>query len=362
MSVSAKKDANGTWHIQYRWTDWKGEKKKSQKRGFRTKKEAEEWYAHFISQKSADPCMCFEDLWVLYKEDMSKRLRETTMLQKEYIVKDKLLPYFGKMPINEISAVKIRAWQNEMMEKGFKPTYLKTINNQLSCIMNYAVKFYDLRSNPCHKAGSMGKSRADEREFWTVEEFKKFSDAIIDKPDAWLGFNILFWTGMRIGELLALTVSDIDYENMTIRVDESYTRIKKKDIITPPKTDSSIRYITVHQELLDEIKEYIATLYKPKPATRLFAGRTKRFFEHEMERGIKLSGVKKITVHCTRHSNASLCLEMNFSPVEIARRLGHAKVTTTIETYCHPSKDGQVRIADALGALDRKINGTEEAD
>jgi hypothetical protein len=53
---------------------------------------------------------------------------------------------------------------------------------------------------------------------------------------------------------------------------------------------------------------------------------------------------------------------MNFSPVEIARRLGHAKVTTTIETYCHPSKDGQVRIADALGALDRKINGTEEAD
>ena len=103
------------------------------------------------------------------------------------------------------------------MEKGFKPTYLKTIHNQLSAILNYAVNFYDLRSNPCRKAGSMGKSKADERPYWTLEEFQKFSDAIMDKQDSWIAFQILFWTGMRIGELLALQVKDIDFKQGKVK-------------------------------------------------------------------------------------------------------------------------------------------------
>lgn len=200
MSCRAKRDPNGTWHIQYRWTDWTGTKKKSQKRGFKTKKEAEEWYAHFILQQTSDPTMTLNDFWEIYKADMEKRLRKTTMKQKEYVMKDKVLPYFGNTPINAITAPMIRKWQGEMIDKGFKPTYLKTINNQLSSILNYAVRFYELRSNPCHKAGSMGKSKADERPYWTLEEFQKFSDAIMDKRDSWMAFQILFWTGMRIGD------------------------------------------------------------------------------------------------------------------------------------------------------------------
>lgn len=143
MSCNAKKDPNGTWRIQYRWMDWAGTKKKSQKRGFKTKKEAEEWYAHFMLQQSSDPTMTLADFWEIYKADMEKRLRKTTMKQKEYVMNDKILPYFGKTPINEITAPMIRKWQGEMMEKGFKPTYLKTIHNQLSAILNYAVNFYD---------------------------------------------------------------------------------------------------------------------------------------------------------------------------------------------------------------------------
>lgn len=131
MSCRAKRDPNGTWHIQYRWTDWTGTKKKSQKRGFKTKKEAEEWYAHFILQQTSDPTMTLNDFWEIYKADMEKRLRKTTMKQKEYVMKDKVLPYFGNTPINAITAPMIRKWQGEMIDKGFKPTYLKTINNQL---------------------------------------------------------------------------------------------------------------------------------------------------------------------------------------------------------------------------------------
>lgn len=134
MSCNAKKEKNGTWRIQYRWTDWTGTKKKSQKRGFKTKKEAEEWYAHFLSQQAVELTIIFEDFWEVYRKDMEERIRKSTMIQKEYVVKDKILPYFGKLPLNEITAPKVRIWQSKMISKGFKPTYLKTINNQLSCI------------------------------------------------------------------------------------------------------------------------------------------------------------------------------------------------------------------------------------
>lgn len=353
MSCSAKKDSNGTWHIQYRWTDQTGTKKKSQKRGFKTKREAEDWYQHFMLQQTSDPTMTLNDFWEIYKSDMEKRLRKTTMKQKEYVMNDKVLPYFGTTPINAITAPMIRKWQGEMMEKGFKPTYLKTINNQLNSILNYAVDFYDLRSNPCRKASSMGKSKADERPYWTLEEFKKFLDAVIDKKDTWVAFNILFWTGIRLGELLALTVSDINFEDGTLTIDESLTRLDGIDIITDPKTESSKRVITIHQELQDILREYISGIYRARPTTRLFAERTKSYFEHEMERGIRLSGVKKITVHCCRHSHASMLVQLGFSPVEIAKRLGHGKVTNTIETYCHQSMDAQVKIADRLGKVER---------
>jgi integrase len=158
---------------------------------------------------------------------------------------------------------------------------------------------------------------------------------------------------MRLGELLALQVKDIDFDKGTITVDESLARVDGEDLITAPKTESSVRVITIHNELMEEIREYIDTLYRARPGTRIFAGRTKSFFEHEMERGIKLSGVRKITVHCTRHSHASMLVQMGISPIEIAKRLGHGKVTTTIETYCHQSMDAQIKIADRLGKVER---------
>jgi len=125
MSCSAKKDPNGTWRIQYRWTDWSGKNRKSTKRGFKTKKEAEEWLAKFRLQQAGDLTMTFEKFWEIYQEDMGKRLRASTMRQKEYVVKDKLLPYFGQMPLNEITPAIIRKWQGEMMSKGYKETYLE---------------------------------------------------------------------------------------------------------------------------------------------------------------------------------------------------------------------------------------------
>ena len=266
---------------------------------------------------------------------------------KKFIIDLKIIPYFKKKNMNEIKVSDIRAWQNALMKKGYSETYLKTVNNQLSAIFNYAVRYYDLKDNPCRKAGSIGKSHAGEKEFWTKQEFKQFLVTVENKPETKMAFLLLYWTGMRIGELLALTYNDIDLEKRTISVNKSYQRIEGRDIITPPKTPKSKRIITIPPFLTEELKEYTSHLYGIMADERMFRF-TKSYMEHEIIRGIKASGVKRIRLHDIRHSHASLLVEMGFTPLAIAERLGHEKIETTLNTYSHlyPNKQGE--LADKL--------------
>lgn len=346
--MKAEKDSKtGKWLIQYRYTDWQGNRKKSTKRGFDTKKAAEEWLRTFLLMKQADFNMPFEDFLQIYYEDMKNRLREHTMRTKKYIIDLKILPYFGKRNIDDIKPADIRKWQNSLIQQDYAPTYLKTINNQLNAIFNYAVKYYDLKSNPCAKAGSMGKSNAEEKQFWTKQEFMQFIDSIMNKQHSYMAFMILYWTGMRIGELLALTPADIDLEKHTISITKSYQRIQCRDVITPPKTPKSKRIITIPEFLVVDLKDYMSRQYGMENDQRLFPV-TKSFLEHEMKRGIKESGVKRIRLHDLRHSHASLLIEMGFSPLAIAERLGHERVETTMNTYAHLYPDKQKQLADSL--------------
>jgi integrase len=346
--MRAEKDKKtGKWLIQYRYTDWQGKRRKSTKRGFATKREAEEWLRNFLITQKADFDMKFADFWKMYCADMETRLREHTMRTKKYIVELKILPYFGNKRVNDITAADIRQWQNELIKMGYSPTYLKTINNQLSAIFNYAVRYYDLKSNPCVKAGSMGKSKAEEMDFWTGEEFRKFIDSVMNKRLSYMAFMTLYRTGMRMGELLALNPKDIDLEKRTISITKSYQRLGKKDVITPPKTPKSKRVITIPEFLAADIKDYMDSLYDLQENDRLFPI-TKYYLEHEMQRGIKESGVKRIRVHDLRHSHASMLIELGFSPLEIANRLGHEKVETTLNTYAHLYPNKQTKLAERL--------------
>ena len=346
--MKAEKDKKtGKWLIQYRYTDWQGKRRKSTKRGFATKREAEEWLRNFLITQNADFDMKFEEFWKMYCSDMGIRLREHTMRTKTYIVELKILPYFGNKRVNDITAADIRKWQNELIEMGYSSTYLKTINNQLSAIFNYAVRYYDLKSNPCAKAGSMGKSKAEEMDFWTGEEFRRFIDSVMNKRLSYMAFMTLYWTGMRLGELLALNPKDVDLEKRTISITKSYQRLGKKDVITPPKTPKSKRVITIPEFLAADIKDYMDSLYDLQENDRLFPI-TKYYLEHEMQRGIKESGVKRIRVHDLRHSHASMLIELGFSPLEIANRLGHEKVETTLNTYAHLYPNKQTKLADRL--------------
>ena len=357
--MKAEKDKKtGKWLIQYRYTDWQGKRRKSTKRGFATKREAEEWLRNFLITQKADFDMKFEDFWKMYCADMETRLREHTMRTKKYIVELKILPYFGNKRVNDITAADIRQWQNELIKMGYSPTYLKTINNQLSAIFNYAVRYYDLKSNPCEKAGSMGKSKAEEMDFWTGEEFRKFIDSVMNKRLSYMAFMTLYWTGMRLGELLALTLADFNFETHTLRINKSYQRLHREDVITPPKTLKSNRTIKMPQFLCDEMQDYLKMLYEPKEDERIFTI-SKSYLHHEMNRGAKISGVKRIRVHDLRHSHVSLLINMGFTVLAIADRMEHESIDITYR-YAHLFPSEQIQMAEQLD-IERmeKSNGEE---
>ena len=102
---------------------------------------------------------------------------------------------------------------------------------------------YGLKDNVARKAGTMGKEENKEMEFWTQEEFQAFLECVADKPISYYAFEILYWTGIREGELLALIPGDFNFEKKTLRINKSYQRLEGKDVITDPKTPKSNRTI-----------------------------------------------------------------------------------------------------------------------
>lgn len=355
-----KDDKTNTWYAYLRYTDWTGDRKQKMKRGFPTKREALAWERSFLEQKAADLSMLFEDFIVVYTTDMKSRIREHTWMTKNHIIQTKLLPYFGKKKVCEIQTKDVIAWQNEMLAsggangKGYSLTYLKTLHNQLSAILNHAVRHYELKNNVAAKVGPIGKKEASEMLFWTKDEYFKFADAMMDKPVSYYAFEVLYWCGLRLGELLALTPADFDFAKETISVTKSYQRLKGEDVITAPKTPKSVRVIQMPQVLAEEIKEYLGMLYGIQSSTRIFQI-SKSYLHHEMDRGCKASGVKRIRVHDLRHSHISLLIEMGFSALAIASRVGHESIDITYR-YAHLFPTTQLEMADRLND-ERKEGG-----
>ncbi len=352
MPVYKDKETN-TWRVLYRYRTITGETKQTQKRGFTTKREALLWEREQALKAQVKMNMTFASFIDVYTADKKNRLKLNTWLSKEYIIKQKLLPYFGHLQMDEIGTKEVLAWQNAMINyhdkdgKPYSQTYLKTMHNQLSAVFNHAVKYYNLPQNPVAKVGAIGKKEPEkEMLFWTKEEYLKFAEAIMDKPLSYYAFEMLYWCGLRVGELLALTASDFDWQKGIVRINKSYQRLQGKDIITEPKTPKSKRNVKMPDFLTEEIREYLASLYGVGANDRIFPI-TKSYMHHEMERGCLASGVKKIRIHDLRHSHVSLLIEEGFSAVAIGDRVGHESIDITFR-YAHLFPTKQEEIANKL--------------
>lgn len=337
-----KDNTTGQWRVQVYYTDYKGDRLRKQKKGFKTKKEAKQWEGDFINSLDLSADILFEHLVDNYMEDLSHRLKASTMATKKNIIDKHLIPFFEGVKANDITPLLVRKWQNSILKENYSKTFIKTINNQLSAIMNYAVAYYGLQSNPVRKAGSIGKKNADEMNFWTYDEYKIFIDHVT-KPYDKLIFELLYYSGMRIGEMLALTPSDIDFEDHTISINKSLSVISGTTYITAPKTEKGKRIIGLPESVMNQLYAYMNTLYGLEKENRIFTF-ARSYPSKLMDIYIKDTGLKRIRTHDFRHSHASLLISLDINIMTIADRLGHEKVDTTWNTYGHlyPNKRAEI--------------------
>lgn len=285
-----KNNKTGTWEVRTYYKDLTGARKQKTKRGFAKKSEALEWERNFKLKENQSISMSFQSFVDIYLTDLEPRIKRNTFLTNKYIIETKILPYFGKRKLDDIRTSDVIQWQNEIMKlkkdngELFSPTYLKTIHNQLSAILNYAVNMYGLKDNVGLKAGTMGKEENKEMEFWIQKEFQKFLECVADKPISYYAFEMLYWTGIREGELLALTPADFNFEKKTLRINKSYQRLEGKDVITDPKTPKSNRTIVMPDFLAVEMEDFIKSIYGIKMNDRIFTI-SKSYLHHEMDRG-----------------------------------------------------------------------------
>lgn len=359
MAVYKDKE-RGTWYSSFHYVDWTGKNCRKLKRGFTSKKEAIEWETHFVLEKASTMDMTFEDFTRVYEADVKPKLKENTWMTKEHVIRTKLIPYFGNKKMADINARDIVQWQNVMLGKnkkendgesndevvGYAPTYLKTLQAQLSCIFNHAVRLYDLLNNPVRKAGAFGEENPEEMLFWTKEEYLQFIPAMADKTYSYLAFEILYWCGIRLGELRALTPTDFDFEKNTLSITKSYQKIKGRDVVTKPKTKNSVRTVYMPEMVAMEMKDFLDGIYGLNPEERIFQF-SKSYLHHEMDRGVKATGVKRIRIHDLRHSHVSLLINMGFSVLAIGNRVGHESEKITYR-YAHLFPSVQDEMVQAL--------------
>lgn len=293
--------------------------------------------------------MLFKDFYEVYLKDISNTIRYNTMRTKKTLFDKYILPYFKGKVMCKIKVPEVIRWQNEILGLGFKETYVRTINNQLFALFNHAERYYDLQNNPARKTYAIGNKDAKNIEFWTKEEFDRFI-SVVDDEVSYLHFNVLFYTGMRIGEFMAVRLKNIDFDRGHILITDSAQYEKGRYIFTKTKTKKSERKITIPRFLADLIKEHVEKLYFIDMEEQVFLT-TKAFLSKAIKEYAKKANVKRIRVHDLRHSHASLLIEQGIQPNIVQERLGHEKIETTLKTYAHLYPNKQYHLAEFLNQL-----------
>ena len=355
-----KNEKRGTWFVSFHYKDLDGTPRRKKKEGFKTKREALEWERDFLNAKAGTTDMTLGSLYEIYIEDCKKRLRQTTIEIKRSMIESKILPTFRNTQVREITPAMVRHWQNDLLDhmnkegKGYAATYLKELNDQFSTMMNFAIRFYGLDKNPVTQCGPFGRLSSKDMQFWTQNEFR-IAIAQVKNPVAKLAIELLFWTGMRSGELLALTLEDIDFEKGTISISKTLGSVRGGTIINPPKTPKSNRVIPVPRFMLQRIKDYTDRLVEYEPQDRIF-NISKIVLKKELDAAAMAADIKRIRIHDLRHSHASMLIEMGYSPLVISERLGHENIQTTLQTYSHLYPNKQKELVKKLEDIETENN------
>lgn len=339
----------GKYYFTCYYVDWQGERRRKVKRGFTLARDAKKAEREFLDQYAEQCNMSFSAFYEIYIADCKARLKTDTVETKQSKFNSAILPFFSGFCIADITPAHVRQWQNKIIQE-YKPTTQRQLQAQLSSLFNFAVKFYGLKRNPAKIAGSIGTIKSGRLDFWTLEEFNK-AIACEENATCKTAFILLFYSGLRIGELLALNLDDYDREEKTITVSKTLAKVRGGIEITTPKTKKANRAIKLPLVATKQLDQYITTLYKPKGSDRIFFTMNQAFLLKHLKKDAKKADVKQIRLHDLRHSHASLLINNNVNIKAVSDRLGHEDIQTTLNVYAHIYENQQSNIADLLDKL-----------
>ncbi|MEG0250228.1 MAG: site-specific integrase [Peptostreptococcus sp.] len=336
-----KDTTTNTWYCKFRYKDYKGESKQKFKRGFKTKREAKEWEINYLNENIKN--MYVLDAIEEYFAYISTRLRENTIQNKKWYAKN--LSLLHGLTINQVTPKIILFWQEDLSKNGKANKTINQSTNILYSVFNHNNKIYNTIYNPV-KTISKLPTETKEKQVWTKEYFDKFLDYVTD-PEKIIAYKILFYTGIRYGELLGLTIEDI-YDTY-IDINKAYNYRQKR--MDKTKNQQSVRKVLIPSWLYKEIMSYIDTLYKPNKKMQLFSHPTNTWLQTNLMKICKDNNLKHIRVHDLRHSHATMLINNGIDIMIVSKRLGHKNISTTINTYAHLYETRHQEVIDFLEKL-----------
>lgn len=344
-----KDEERGTWYAKFYYTDYYGNKQQKKKRGFKTKREAKAYEDNFLANEAKAPSTLFSDLLDKYYIYIQTRIEPTTLETKQGIMNNHIIPVFKDIPINKITPEMVLVWQDELRLKpgtNNRPLKASTVNiitGQFSAVMNYAVKYYHLPSNPFLHV-EKDKVEKEEMNFWEINQFNNALRFCKSQDiEMILLLKMLFFGGFRIGELQAITPADLLDNEMSVNINKTYKTVKRKWVKGPPKSENSYRRVPLPEFLWKELKTFVGHCYGMGMNDDIF-NLKRSTIQYRLDIISEKSGQVRLRIHDLRHSHVAYLISLGFTFYEIADRIGDT-VAVVEQTYAHLYPNKRIDVA-----------------
>lgn len=310
------------------------------RRGFATRKDAQREEARLRMDKPTVriKVVTLIDDYILYKKG---RVKESTHHTYTDYVTNFIVPYFGEKYVSNIGYKEAEKFMDYLRDKGYSAHYCNNVFGFVRSAWKYGMRYHGIESNPFTLVERPKTGKKEEMKTWSPEEFLRFYKALTSKKARNM-FLLMYWTGMRKGEMRGLQWKDVSWSDRTVSITKQYSRYGG---LTPPKTDSAARKIDIPPLVYNELNAW----YSVCQGIEGFADDWFVFGDKEpiglntidwhWHKGIRDSGVPAIRIHDLRHSHASWLFANKFDTAYISHRLGHSSIAITMQVYTHLMND-----------------------
>lgn len=346
--MPAYKDKDrGSWYVRISRNDpVTGKRIQTFKRGFPTKREAQQWESEQNIAQTQNTAVTFREMDE--KLIQFKNPKKESTRQQERSRVNKYIP-FADVSMSKIKKADLMEWYTDLTQIDLSISVKNYLIGVVKAVFKFGHEFYGLPNDAAILKKYKRKAKTQDFETWTPEEFNQFIKAV-DAYHYRNIFTVMFWTGMRRGEALALRSED--YKDGSLHI---YHQIKyEKDGFMDLKTDSSERTIKVTEPvrailepIQSELKNngFLFGYEHPLPITNL---------QRAFSKGIQASGVKKIRIHDLRHSFATNAIASGVNIVALSKYLGHSTIQQTLETYVHALEKTDDELVEIMNSLSKK--------